>query len=96
MSDNGVVIALGYFDSVHVGHRKVIEKGVNLSKQLNCKPVVFTFDGNLRSAIGKGDEKFVYTTSERKTIFQGGRVSTEVLLANKRRRRHCGAVTTAK
>ena len=70
MSDNGVVIALGYFDSVHVGHRKVIEKGVNLSKQLNCKPVVFTFDGNLRSAIGKGDEKFVYTTSERKTIFQ--------------------------
>ena len=70
MSDNGVVIALGYFDSVHVGHRKVIEKGVNLSKQLNCKPVVFTFDGNLRSAIGKGDKKFVYTTSERKTIFQ--------------------------
>ena len=70
MSDNGVVIALGYFDSVHVGHRKVIEKGVNLSKQLNCKPVVFTFDGNLRSAIGKGDEKFVYTTSERKIIFQ--------------------------
>lgn len=69
MSDKvNVVIALGYFDCVHIGHRRVIENTIALSKKLNCTPVVFTFDGNLR-ALTQGDlSKRVYSLEERKSI----------------------------
>lgn len=60
-----VVIALGYFDCVHKGHRKVIRGAFALAEKLNAKPVVFTFDGNLKGAIKGEREKNVYTTTER-------------------------------
>ena len=65
----GVVIALGYFDCVHLGHRTVINKAKTLAEQLNCQSAIFTFEGNLRSALGRGDEKFVYTVQERRSLF---------------------------
>ena len=66
----GVVIALGYFDCVHLGHRRVINKAKTLAQQLNCQSAIFTFEGNLRSALGRGDEKFVYNVQERKSLFE--------------------------
>lgn len=60
-----VVIALGYFDCVHKGHRKVIRGAFALAEKLNAKPIVFTFDGNLKGAIKGEREKNVYTTTER-------------------------------
>ena len=63
-----VVIALGYFDCVHKGHRKVIGGAFALAEKLNAKPVVFTFDGNLKGAIKGETERNVYTTSERMII----------------------------
>ena len=43
-----VVIALGYFDSVHLGHQKVINQARSLAKEKKAKTVVFTFKGNIR------------------------------------------------
>ena len=63
------VVALGYFDSVHLGHRKVIEEAKKLAEQLSAKVTVFTFDGNLRAALSLIDYKFVYSLEERKAIF---------------------------
>ena len=63
------VVALGYFDSVHLGHRKVIEEAKKLAEQLSAKVTVFTFDGNLRAALSLRDDKFVYSLEERKAIF---------------------------
>ena len=63
-----VVIALGYFDSVHLGHKKVIE---NLKKQadlLKAKTVVFTFKGNLRAILLNENEKQVYNEKERESL----------------------------
>ena len=70
MLDNNqsVVIALGYFDSVHKGHRKVIANAYTLAQQLNAKPIVFTFEGNLKGAISGKNEKSVYSLEERKII----------------------------
>lgn len=39
-----LVIALGNFDGVHRGHRKLIEQAVRISKEENIKCAVFTFD----------------------------------------------------
>ena len=64
-----VVLALGYFDSVHTGHRQVIGEASALAKQLHARLVVFTFSGNLRGALSGEDDKCIYTLSEREKIF---------------------------
>ncbi len=73
MSDKNltpVVLALGYFDSVHKGHQKVIESAKTLAKEKNVKTVVFTFSGNLKAVLGDdANAKVVYTDSERKEIY---------------------------
>ena len=41
---NGCVVAVGSFDGVHIGHRRMIEILVSQSKRLCVPSVVFTFD----------------------------------------------------
>lgn len=41
--NDGAVVALGYFDGVHLGHRKVIGRAVEIAAQRGLMPVVFTF-----------------------------------------------------
>ncbi|MBE7083081.1 MAG: riboflavin biosynthesis protein RibF [Clostridiales bacterium] len=67
MSDNKTtaVIALGYFDSVHRGHKKVIQTAKNLADLQGAKTVVFTFKGNLRAKISNKEQKQVFTIRER-------------------------------
>lgn len=51
MSDKKAVFALGFFDGVHKGHVRVIEKAEELAKKLNAVSVVFTFGGNLKGRL---------------------------------------------
>lgn len=41
---DGVAVALGAFDGIHIGHKKLIENIIEYSKQNGCKTCVFTFD----------------------------------------------------
>ncbi len=75
-----VVIALGYFDSLHIGHQKVISTAIEKARKLGVNPAVFSFDGNLRKVIGGADGKFVFTTSERKELIHALGV-TEIIFA---------------
>lgn len=71
MSDKiKTVIALGYFDSVHKGHRLIIGAAQKKAEETNSVATVFTFDGNLNYYIGKGDKKYLFTKEERKKIFE--------------------------
>ena len=64
----GIVIALGYFDSLHIGHRKVIKSAKTLAEKLNAHLMVFTFAGNLRATLNGQSEKYVYSLTERQTL----------------------------
>ena len=64
------VVALGYFDSVHLGHRKVIESAQALAKELSATTTVLTFDGNLRATLSRRADKFVYSVKERTEILK--------------------------
>lgn len=64
------VVALGYFDSVHLGHRKVIEEAKILAEKLSASVTVFTFGGNLRGALSRRSDKYVYSLEERKEILK--------------------------
>ena len=63
------VIALGYFDGIHKGHRAVIESAKKLKEKLKAKLVVCTFMGNLKSALGDKNEKYIYSYKEREKIY---------------------------
>lgn len=86
MLDNNispVCIALGYFDGVHLGHQKVIERAVQLSKKLECNCVVFSFDGNLKRLLGNNEGRFLYSTAERESLIESVGASSLFEKANK-------------
>lgn len=44
MFPKGAAIALGAFDGIHIGHKKLIKKAVDYACCNNCKSCIFTFD----------------------------------------------------
>ena len=64
---NKIILALGYFDSIHIGHRKIIEKTIELSIKYGAKPALFSFDGDLAKFLGKPSGQ-VFTKKEKEII----------------------------
>ena len=66
MLDNEkTVIALGLFDSVHKGHKKVIESALFRAKELNAKCVVVTFDADVKSKLSLNMQGSIFPLAER-------------------------------
>ena len=49
------VLALGTFDGLHAGHRALIERAMELSREINCACVVCTFDRHPLSVLSPGN-----------------------------------------
>jgi len=47
----GVVLALGMFDGVHIGHRALIGRAVEMAKEMGADSMVCTFDRHPRSVL---------------------------------------------
>ncbi len=48
------VVALGYFDGVHLGHRAVLDTACGLAQERGALPAALTFDMHRRRAAAKG------------------------------------------
>jgi len=64
--DERVVLGLGYFDGVHIGHKDLISKVVEESKTLKVKAAIFTFDSNLHAVLGNKYQDGMLTPLEDK------------------------------
>ena len=63
-------VTIGKFDGIHIGHRRILDKVLELSKKHNYKSTVFTFDFDFFKT---EDEKRLNTREEkRKTIEEYG------------------------
>ncbi len=51
MSKKQRVIALGFFDGVHLGHGALLSTGVSIARDLGCTAAAFTFDRHPAAAI---------------------------------------------
>lgn len=61
-----IVLIMGFFDGVHRGHQKVIQRGVDLAHQKGLKSVLLTFDRSPRE-IYQHEENYKYiSTVDRK------------------------------
>lgn len=61
------IIALGFFDSIHLGHRALIEKGKELANKTSSDFCVTTFSDDFLKLINKANKE-VYLLAERKEI----------------------------
>lgn len=65
-SQNGICLALGFFDCMHLGHRAIIAAEREYARARALETVVFTFTTSPKIF---GDGKSVYTFSERSRIY---------------------------
>ncbi len=62
VTDSKMVIALGNFDGVHIGHAEIIRSAVRIAKEIGAEPACYTFSNhprNLHVDIANGDEPSV-------------------------------------
>ena len=51
----GVVVALGNFDGVHLGHQEVLRRAVEVAREVGMRVVAATFDPHPRAVLGPGE-----------------------------------------
>lgn len=59
-----IVICLGFFDCLHIGHLSVIGKAEKVAQECKAETALFTFSSNPANVFGKGDKE-IFTLSER-------------------------------
>ena len=64
------VIAMGYFDSVHIGHQKVRNEARAFADKIQATLTVFTFLGNVKDVLNGKKESSVYLPTEREKIIK--------------------------
>lgn len=68
MDKKNICLALGFFDSVHLGHRKILDRVKDSAIKYNSSAYAMTFTNNIYGII-KQKSKLVYTYEERTEIF---------------------------
>ncbi len=74
--ENKSAVALGKFDGIHLGHRRLRERGLEQKSQ-GLWTVVFTFDTSAASFFG-GETKELSTREEKRAVFS--RLGIDVLI----------------
>lgn len=66
------VLTVGTFDGVHLGHRKIITRLIDLAKTKNGESVIFTFDPHPRKIVSPGESnlRLLTTIEEKITLFE--------------------------
>ncbi|MDE5755853.1 MAG: bifunctional riboflavin kinase/FAD synthetase [Clostridia bacterium] len=72
--DENLVVALGFFDCLHIGHTKLIESAKLLAFKKNAKCGVFTFDNNPFDILGTDNGGQILDFEERLTKLNDLRV----------------------
>ena len=62
-----LVLAMGMFDGVHLGHQKVILEAKNLAREIDGTVFVLTFDTHPRKLLSNQNDFGILTTNEEKT-----------------------------
>lgn len=75
------VIALGFFDGVHMGHGALLRKTVRRAKELSLVPAAFTFDRAPREAVFGTPVPLINSSYDRTLLMQRLYGMEEVIIA---------------
>ena len=70
MTDRKKVMALGFFDGIHVGHAALLNMTKERAAQLDAVPSVLTFDVHPDTLVFKKDIPLINSAYDRKDIIQ--------------------------
>ncbi len=62
------VLALGFFDSIHIGHRALIAEAQEIANKTGAQLCVSTFDDAFFDQLKKNEIKEIYTLKERRML----------------------------
>ncbi|MCL2401001.1 MAG: riboflavin biosynthesis protein RibF [Oscillospiraceae bacterium] len=68
MTDKRRVIALGFFDGIHIGHAKLLNKAVEIGEAQNLLPSVITFDTHPLSLVKNASVPLINSPGDRAGI----------------------------
>ncbi len=64
-NNESIVLALGFFECIHIGHRELLSVCQQKAKNLQSKSACFTFDNNPQQFFGNNSRKLIYDFDER-------------------------------
>lgn len=67
--DEQIVLCLGFFGSMHLGHIELLNNAKEKAKETGCKVTLFTFSNN-HLAVLKREFKLFYTYEERLSLYE--------------------------
>lgn len=65
MNNQPTVVALGFFDGVHIGHLELIRQTVDYANKNNLKSVVYTFDKAPKKVLGQNFDGYLTNLNEK-------------------------------
>lgn len=68
VKEKKAVITVGSFDGLHIGHLKILEKLLDISRKINGTSVLLTFEPHPRSVIAKDFTLKILTTLDEKKL----------------------------
>lgn len=83
MKKSPSAIALGFFDGVHIAHRKIISLAVDYAKKNSLSPVALSFDASPMELLSDCRVKYLTTNEEKKNIIESLGADTEFLPLSK-------------
>ena len=79
MKKSPSAIALGFFDGVHIAHRKIISLAVDYAKKNNLSPIALSFDASPTELLSDCRIKYLTTNEEKQSIIESLGADTEFL-----------------
>jgi len=64
------VIALGFFDGLHLGHRALLEKTAERARALDCTPSVISFDTHPSRTVTGGAVELIHSPLDRSALLR--------------------------
>ena len=68
-NDKDLVLALGFFDGIHLWHKKVLEKCIEIAKFNNKKSAVLTFSSSIKQFISSSKIEYLSSNSDKIECF---------------------------
>lgn len=69
MKEN-LIVALGFFDGVHLGHQALLQACVALARQENCRPAAITFQNHPKSCLSQPVPLTINTLADRQRLLK--------------------------
>ena len=74
-------IALGNFDGLHLGHRKLINAMVSRSREIGVKPSLLLFKNHTKTTINKNKPKIITNNEQKFRIAE--ELGIEIILSHR-------------